>query len=95
MAARGAGTGVALLLHGLAPRVRVRALLHAGTCARSGASFALVATARAAGAGSIRATGRVLLHSLPVSLGTIADGGHLIAIVAGSHVVACGLVPRR
>ncbi|HEY2935651.1 MAG TPA: hypothetical protein VGJ25_03575 [Gaiellaceae bacterium] len=29
--ARGAGTSVSLILRGLAPRARVRALLHAGT----------------------------------------------------------------
>src|SRR2546430_1594674 len=54
LAARGAGTTVSLLLHGLGPRAHVRALLHAGRCTHSGASFALVAEAKADGAGTVR-----------------------------------------
>jgi hypothetical protein len=94
LTARGAGTTVALALRGLRPRASFHALLHAGTCARSGASFALVAAAKADATGTVRSSGSVLFHAQPVGIRTIADGGHVIAVVAGGRVVACGVVPR-
>lgn len=92
--AHAAGTTVFVILRNAEPGARIRALLHARTCAHSGASSALGATGNANGAGTVRATGHVLFPSQPVSMRTIADGGHLIAVVAGARVVACGLVPR-
>jgi hypothetical protein len=91
--ASGRGTLVLLDLHGLAPAGGVRALLHAGTCAHSGAGFAAIVTATANAQGAVRTRGHVLFHRLPVDYGTIADGGHVITIVSGSRVVACGVIP--
>ena len=88
-----AGTLVLLDLHGLAPRSGVRALLHAGTCAHFGASFAATVTATANPKGAVHTRGHVLFHGLSVDYSTIADGGHVITVVSGSRVVACGVVP--
>ena len=87
------GTLVLLDLHGLVPASGVRALLHAGTCAHFGASFAAIVTATANAKGALRIRGHVLFHGLPVDYSTIADGGHVITVVSGSRVVACGVIP--
>jgi len=91
--ARGAGTLVLLDVHGLASGSSVRALLHAGTCAHFGASFAAIVTATANAKGAVHTRGRVLFHGLPVDYSAIADGGHVITVVSGSCVVACGVIP--
>jgi hypothetical protein len=87
------GTNIVLSLRGLAPRASIRALLDAGTCARPGASVAPIVEARATRAGALRVTGRAFFRSRPVAYETVADGGHVIRIVAGGRTVACGAVP--
>ena len=89
----GAGTLVLLDLHGLAPGSGVRSLLHAGTCAHFGASFAAIVTATANAKGAVRTRGHVSFHGMPVDYSTIADGGHVITVVSRSRVVACGVIP--
>ena len=91
--ASGRGTLVLLDLHGLASASGVRALLHAGTCAHFGASFAAIVTATANAQGAVHSRGHVRFHGLPVDYSTIADGSHVITIVSGSRVVACGVIP--
>jgi hypothetical protein len=91
--ASSAGKLVLLDLHGLAPVSGARALLHAGTCRHFGASFAAIVTAKANAKGSVRTRGHLLFHGLPVDYGSIADGGHVITVVSGSRVVACGVIP--
>ena len=91
--ASGPGTLVLLDLHGLAPGSGVRSLLHAGTCAHFGASFAAIVTATANAKGAVHSRGHVRFHGLPVDYSTIADGSHVITIVSGSRVVACGVIP--
>jgi hypothetical protein len=87
------GTRVLLDLHGLASGSGVRVLLHAGTCARFGASFAAIATTTANANGAVRTRGHVRFHGMPVDYSTIADGAHVITVVSGSRVVACGVIP--
>ncbi len=91
--ASGAGTLVILDVHGLPPSSGVRALLHAGTCTHFGASFAAIVIATANAEGAVHTRGHVLFHGLPVDDSTIADGGHVITVVSGSRVVACGVIP--
>ena len=90
------GTRAQIRLSGLMPKASARAILQAGTCTKSGASFALVARLRADASGKANATGAVLFHgSVEVPLRTIADGAHVIRVLAGDRVLACGTIPRR
>lgn len=93
VAAKNDGTRVTLTLYGLAPKTTVRALLHAGTCARPSASFTAIASARATAMGTANATGTALFHGAPVSFIGVADGEHIVTVVAGSRVAACGVIP--
>ena len=93
VAAKGDGTRVTLTLYGLAPRAAVRALLKAGTCAKSSASVVTIASTKATAAGGANATAQLLARGKQISYFDVADGDHIITIVAGSRVVACGVVP--
>ena len=93
VAAKNDGTRVTVTLYGLAPKLAVRALLHAGTCAQPSASVATIVSATASAAGSASATGTILFHGAPVSFIGVADGEHVVTIVAGSRVAACGVIP--
>jgi hypothetical protein len=91
--AAGKGTRVAFKLRGLSANATVRAVFQAGTCARPSASFAAAGAAVADAKGLASWTGTIRFHSAPVSWKTAADGGHLIAVVVGAKVVACGVIP--
>jgi Cu/Zn superoxide dismutase len=91
--ASGKGTRVLLRLRGLPAKARVQAVFQAGTCARPSASFAAAGSAVADAKGSVAWRGTVRFHGAPVSWKTAADGGHLIAVVVGGKVVACGVIP--
>jgi hypothetical protein len=92
--AAGDGTSVALDIRGLAPGADARATMHANTCAMPSASFAALPDLKADATGRATATGSVLFHGTEnVALATMADGEHIIAILAG-QVVACGVIPR-
>lgn len=93
VAAKNDGTRVTLALRDLAPKAAVRALLHAGTCAKPGASSASIVSTKATATGGVNATAQLRFRGKPVSFIGIADGTHTISIVAGSRVVACGAVP--
>jgi Cu/Zn superoxide dismutase len=91
--AAGKGTRVVFKLRGLPANAAVRAVFQAGTCARPSASFAAAGSALADAKGVASWTGTIRFHGTPVSWKTAADGGHLIAVVVGGKVVACGVIP--
>jgi len=92
--AAGDGTNVELDIKGLAPGVDARSTMHAGTCAMPSASFAALPDLKADATGRATATGSVLFRGTEnVTLATMADGEHIIAIQAGGQVVACGVIP--
>ena len=93
VAAKSDGTRVTITLYGLAPKVAVRATLHAGTCAKPSASFAAIVSTKATAAGGATATAQILFRGKPVSFIGIADGEHTVTVIAGSRVVACGAIP--
>lgn len=93
VAAKKDGTRVTVTLYGLAPRTAVRATLHAGTCAKPSASFAVILSTKATATGGASAAAQLVLGGKPVSYFDVADGEHTITIIAGSRVVACGAVP--
>jgi hypothetical protein len=93
MGARGSGTHAVLALRGLAANGSVRALLHAGTCRRPSASFASIGSASANAGGVARWSSTIRFRMEPVSWTTVADGAHVVAIVSGAKVVACGVIP--
>jgi hypothetical protein len=91
--ARGAGTRVVFSIRGLAPGAKARAIMQAGTCKRSSASFAPVGSAAANASGTAQWSANVRFHGEPVGWATIADGAHVFQILAGGRVVACGVIP--
>ena len=93
--AAGDGTSVELDIKGLAPGVDARSAMHAGTCTMPSASFAALPNLKADATGRATATGSVLFRGAEnVTLATMADGEHIIAIQAGGQVVACGVIPK-
>jgi len=96
LAPAGLGTSARLVVNGLGPHSPARALLHEGTCTHHGPSTAIVGAGRADGTGVLRTTrAQILSHALPLAVGSIADGKHVIAVSVGTRVVACGRVPRE
>lgn len=91
--AAGNGTSVMLDLTGLAPKTKVVALFKAGTCARQSASFGTIAQGAADAKGAFKASGKVLYRNAPVSFTVAGDGGHLVVILAGGKMAACGVIP--
>ena len=79
--AAGSGTSVAAHLTGVPRGAVVRVLLHAGTCRRHGASFAVVVR------GSLR------FHGAPVPIGSVADGRHAFTVVVAGREAACAAIP--
>jgi hypothetical protein len=75
------GTRIEPRLTGVSPRATVRILLHAGTCRRHGASFAIVVA------------GRVLFHGSPVPISTVADGKHVFSVVVNGREAGCATIP--
>jgi hypothetical protein len=91
--AKGSGTRVVFTIKGLKASAAVRAVFHAGTCARSSASFANAGNAAADASGTARWTTRILFHGQPVAWSGAADGGHTLTLISGGRVVACGTIP--
>jgi hypothetical protein len=89
---RGKGTHVVFVVRGLEPGAKVRAVMHAGRCAKPGASFATAGTATADAKGVARWSAGVLFRGEPVAWSTISDGAHHFSIV-GARRLACGVVP--
>jgi hypothetical protein len=94
--AAGDVTNVELDIKGYAPGADARSAMHAGTCAMPSASFATLPDLKADATGRATATGSVLFRGTEnVTLATMADGEHIIAIQAGGQVVACGVIPKQ
>lgn len=94
LTAAGEGTDVVLDVNGLAPGAKVRATMHAGTCAMPSASFAELPGLTADATGRAEAAGSVLFHNTEsVALATMADGQHVILVRDGDQVIACGVIP--
>jgi hypothetical protein len=79
--AQGGGTSASVRLTHVPSGATVRVLLHAGSCRRHGASFALVHA------------GRISFHALPVPIGTVADGRHVFTVVVNGREAACAAIP--
>ena len=75
------GTHVESRLTGVPAGATVRILLHAGTCRRHGASYAVVVG------------GRLLFHRSPVPIATVADGKHVFSVVVNGREVGCAAIP--
>lgn len=91
--AKGAGTVVTVHLTGLGARTTFRAHLNAGTCEAPSASTTAIATGRADAKGTARATGAVRFRGEPLPISVVADGEHLVSVVAGGKMVACAVLP--
>ena len=95
LTAEGDGTQVGLKVSGLTPGSRAQVALHAGTCAMPSASAAQLPTLTADANGNATAAGPVLFRGTEsISLATLTDGGHIIAVAGPSGVVACGVIPN-
>lgn len=79
--AQGGGTSATVRLAHVPAGAAVRVLLHAGSCRRHGASFALVRA------------GRISFHGTPVPIGTVADGHHVFTVVVSGREAACAAIP--
>ena len=89
----GNGTQVGLKVSGLTPGSRAQVALHAGTCAMPSASAAQLPTLTADTNGNATAAGPVLFRGTEnVSLATLTDGDHIIAVAGPNGVVACGVI---
>ena len=93
LGANGIGTKVAVRVTGLEPGSTARVLLHVGRYPKLSASFARAAGLRADARGAARATSAVRYRSEPVSWTVVADGDHVLTIVAGGKVVAWAAIP--
>ena len=84
--------GVSFTLRGLPAGADARAVLQAGTCTHPSASFASVGSGHVAANGRAAWTSRIRFHGRPVAWSTVADGKHVLRILAGGRVVACGAI---
>jgi hypothetical protein len=95
LTANGDATGATIELTGLSAGAAATAMLYANTCAQPSASFAPVAEFIADADGNVRTTGAVLFRGQEnVPLSTIADRQHVIGILSGGQMVACGVIPH-
>lgn len=81
-------------LAGLVPGATYTLRLHAGTIAQPSASFTVVATVTANGAGRAAASGLVRFRGTEnIPLLDIADGNHVLTVVGFDQTVAAGTIP--
>ena len=92
----GNGTSVAMTIHGLPAGVQVDARLHAGHALdRLSASATPLPGGHASESGSFRSEGRVHFRAeRDVRIGDVADGGHIVIVLADGRFVAYAHVPR-
>jgi opacity protein-like surface antigen len=93
LAANGIGTKVNVRLVGLAPGTTARVLLRTGRYPRLSASFARAVEAKADARGVARASSAVRFRGEPVSWTIVADGDHVLTVVAGGKLVAYATIP--
>ncbi len=89
----GDGTNITLEIQGLPAGGAAGAVMHGGTCAQPGASFATLPNLKADSSGKATANGSILVNGKPVALATVADGQHIISVQT-DKVVACGTIPH-
>jgi hypothetical protein len=93
LAANGIGTKVNVRLVGLAPGTTARVLLRTGRYPRLSASFAKAVDATSDVRGVARASSAVRFRGEPVSWTIVADGDHVLTVVAGGKLVAYATIP--
>jgi hypothetical protein len=88
-------TQVSLALSGLPAGASAQGSVQAGTCATPGASAAMLPNLTADGGGRASAGGFVQFRGAEnVAFPIVVEGGHIVSIVSGGRVVACGAIPR-
>jgi hypothetical protein len=89
----GIGTGVVVRLRGLKPGSTARVLLRTGRYPRLSASFAKAVNVKADSAGRARGSSAIRFRNEPVAFSVVADGHHVLTVVAGGRVVAVAEIP--
>lgn len=91
--AAGSGTSIGVQLTGLAPKAAVSVLFKSGTCKKQSASFAGVAQGAADAKGAFSGGGPLTFRGGPLGFNSVADGKHVLVVVAAGKQVACGVIP--
>lgn len=95
LTAADAGTNVSYSISGLKPAAHARVALHGGTCAAPSASLAVLADLVPDQSGNATATVQVLFRGTEsVTLGSIADGEHVMTVAQSGQTVACAWIPK-
>jgi hypothetical protein len=89
----GLGTAVNVRLSGLRPGSTARVLLRAGRYPKLSASFATAVIVKADARGRARAESAIRFRNEPVAFHIVADGSHVLAVVANGRVVAVAEIP--
>ncbi len=89
----GIGTAVSVRLNGLEPGSTARVLLRTGRYPKLSASFAKAVNAKADGRGRARASSAIRFRNEPVAFHLVADGDHVLTVVAGGKIVAIAEIP--
>jgi hypothetical protein len=93
LGANGVGTKVSVRITGLKPGTPAQVLVRVGRYPKLSASFAKAAFVKADAKGVARASSAVRFRNEPVSWTVIADGDHVLTVVAGGKVVAYAEIP--
>ena len=91
--ANGIGTGIAVRLSGLKPNATARVLLRTGRYPELSASFAQAVNVKADARGRGRASSAIRFRNEPVAFQIVADGQHVLTVVANGRVVAVAEIP--
>jgi hypothetical protein len=89
----GIGTAVAVRLTGLEPGSSARVLLRSGRYPKLSASFAHAVNVKADARGRARASSAIRFRNEPVAFHLVADGHHVLTVVAGGKIVAIAEIP--
>jgi hypothetical protein len=89
----GIGTGVVVRLRGLKPNSTARVLLQTGRYPKLSASFAKAVNLKADGRGQARGSSAIRFRNEPVAFWIVADGDHVLSVIAGGKVVAIAEIP--
>jgi lipoprotein-anchoring transpeptidase ErfK/SrfK len=89
----GVGTAVVVRLTGLKPNSTARVLLRSGRYPQLSASFAQAVNVKADARGRGRASSAIRFRNEPVAFHIVADGRHVLTVVAGGKIVALAEIP--
>jgi opacity protein-like surface antigen len=89
----GIGTGVVVRLRGLKPNSTARVLLQTGRYPKLSASFAKAVNVKADARGQARGSSAIRFRNEPVAFWIVADGDHVLSVIAGGKVVAIAEIP--